>query len=184
MRYPVFSALLLALLAGTALAESGSVIRNTELRQKPFSDAAVVATVSSGAQVEILSRQGAWLNVSSNGQAGWVKMLSVRVGNGSSADAGSVIGQGVKVATTGSSGKTVTTGVKGLSEEELSHSQPDYAQLDRMKSYSTSPAEASKQAGQAKLTAVQVPEIPVSGTSSSSSGNSNQNPSSNPQMRR
>ncbi|WP_028452792.1 SH3 domain-containing protein [Chitinilyticum aquatile] len=183
MKIPFMAALLPALLTGAALAESGSVIRNTELRQKPFSDAAVVATVSSGTQVEILSRQGAWMNVSSNGQAGWVKMLSVRVGNGSSADAGSVIGQGVKVATTGSSGKTVTTGVKGLSEEELSHSQPDYGELERMKGFSTTPADAGKQANLARLTAVQVPEIAVSG-SSGSSGNGSQNPSSNPQMRR
>lgn len=169
MRYPVFSALLLALLAGTALAESGSVIRNTELRQKPFSDAAVVATVSSGTQVEILSRQGAWMNVSSNGQAGWVKMLSVRLSEGGSTDAGSALSQGIKVVTTGSSGKTVTTGVKGLSEEELTRAQPDYNELEQLNKLGVSAAEASKQAASAKLSANQVPAIAVSGARSSGS---------------
>ncbi|MBE9611011.1 SH3 domain-containing protein [Chitinilyticum piscinae] len=169
MRIPFMAALLPALLAGAAWAESGSVIRETELRQKPFSDASVVSKLATGATVDILNRQGAWMNVRSSGQEGWVKMLSVRLSEGGSTDAGSALSQGIKVVTTGSSGKTVSTGVKGLSEEELTRAQPDYNELEQLNKLGVSTAEASKQAASAKLSANQVPAIAVSGARSSGS---------------
>ncbi|WP_028456184.1 SH3 domain-containing protein [Chitinilyticum litopenaei] len=172
--YLAASLVLAGLWATQARAESGSVIRDADLRQKPFADAAVLSKLAVGAQVEILAREGAWMNVRSNGQEGWLKMLQVRLGSGGGTNAGAAVGQGLKVVTTGSSGKTVSTGVKGLSEEELAHAQPNYGELDKLKAFGSSGTEASRLAGQARLAAAQVPEIAVKGAAASSSdGNGN-----------
>lgn len=86
----------------------------------------------------------------SNGQVGWIKLLNVRTnGAGTSSNGAGTLGNVIK---TGSSGQTVTTGVKGLSAEQIEQAEPDFAEVKKMESYASSQAEAARLAQQAKLT--------------------------------
>ncbi|GGP23402.1 SH3 domain-containing protein [Silvimonas iriomotensis] len=159
-------------LAGNALAESGVLIRKSDLKQKPFLDAATTGSVASGSTVTITSRQGAWLQVkSASGQSGWVKLLNVRTSTAnSSGSVGGTLGTLGKVITTGSSGTTVTTGVKGLTSGEVTSTHPDPQQLSRLNSYATSSSQAAQSARSANLSRKNVPDISVTSTATSQGG--------------
>lgn len=137
------------LLSGLAAAEPGTLLRDGELRAKPFGDAEVLATVQAKASVDIVARQGAWAQVKSGSQTGWVRLLNVRTGSGQSGDAG--VGALASVFKTGSSGNTVTTGVKGLSEEKLGNAEPNPGEAKRLSQYRETEAGAQAYAKQAKL---------------------------------
>ena len=135
-------------------AETGSVVRAAELKQKPFFDAPKVADLAANATVEIVTRQGAWIEVKTkDGQTGWVKMLNVRTGNGEvkSGSTASGLLAGVSLFKTGSSGTTATTGVRGLSEEDLKNAQPNPAELEKLNGFGVSADEAAKFAKAGKL---------------------------------
>ena len=135
------------------IAQAGEVaylVRATDLKAKPFADAATVATLAEQSKLEVLARQASWMQVKSEAGAGWVKMLSVRMGNpgaagksgGKSGDSG--LGKLFNLATTGSSGSTVTTGVRGLSEEKLKNAQPNPEAFKILQSYALKKDEAQK----------------------------------------
>lgn len=148
-RPAIAAALAGLLLSGLAAAEPGTLLRDSELRAKPFGDADVLATVAAKASVDIVARQGAWAQVKSGGQTGWVRLLNVRTGSGQRGDAG--VGALASVFKTGSSGNTVTTGVKGLSEEKLGNAEPNPEEAKRLSQYRESEAGARAYAKQAKL---------------------------------
>ncbi len=136
-------------------AETAYMVRATELKAKPFADAATVAKLEEQSKVEVLSRQASWMQIKAEAGTGWVKMLSVRMGNpgaqpAKSGDSG--LGKIFNLATTGSSGSTVTTGVRGLSEEKLHNAQPNPADFKHMQGYAAKKEEAQKfaKAGQLK----------------------------------
>ncbi|QZA82002.1 SH3 domain-containing protein [Deefgea piscis] len=159
---PIVCALLL-LIAQSALADSGTVIRNSDLREKPFSDSRSIATLSSNSKIEIQKNQGAWMQVKTpQGQVGWIKLLNVRTQSGTRNNGLSTLGNVIK---TGSSGQTVTTGVKGLSAEQIQTAEPNMAEVNKMESYSSSNAEASRLARQAQLSPKKVAPLSNSNTS-------------------
>lgn len=149
------------LAAGVCAAEPGTLLRDSELRAKPFGDAAVVTELSAKASVDIVSRQGAWAQVKSGAQTGWVRLLNLRTSSGQRGDAG--VGALASVFKTGSSGTTVTTGVKGLSEEKLNNAAPDPAEAQRLNQYRENEGGARSFARQAKLAAQEVPFFDASG---------------------
>lgn len=147
--------LLPALLASSlACAESGTLMKDTELRAKPFGDAAVVTDLQAKSNVDILSRKGAWANVKAGSQSGWVRLLLLRTGSGERGDSG--VGALASMFRTGSSGSTVSTGVKGLSEEQLKDAKPDPAEVQQLDSYRDDAKDARRFAQQAKLNAREV----------------------------
>jgi hypothetical protein len=106
------------------------------LKSKPFADAETVANLAEKSGVEVLARQGSWNQVKANGATGWVKMLSLRFGDGAQKKAGdSGLGALFNVASTGSSGSTTTTGVRGLSEEKLRNPQPNPKALEHWENW-------------------------------------------------
>src|SRR4051812_45747084 len=105
--------LLLLLVPLTCVAEPATVIRATELKSEPASDATTVAQLTENTAVDALERKGGWTRVKSKSGDGWVKMLALRYG-GAAKSGDSGIGRLFSVARTGSSGTTVTTGVRGL----------------------------------------------------------------------
>jgi len=134
--------------------EVGYTLRATELKAKPFLDADTLATVPEKTAVEILTRQGAWMQIRTASAAqGWIRMLSVRLGSPDQKPPGgnllSALGVGARPrpATTA----TVTTGVRGFSEEDLANAKPDAAELEKMKSYAASAEQAAKLADSGKL---------------------------------
>lgn len=149
--------------SAVALAEPGSVTRATALKDKPFLDASTTAQLAAGSLVDIQQRQGAWMKVKTReGKTGWVKLLNIR--SGTAAAGGSTlggVGQIFNVAKTGSSGNTVTTGVKGLSAEQIKNARADPDELVRLQGYGISSADAQQFAKQTKLTAQKVTAIDV-----------------------
>ncbi|BCL76296.1 hypothetical protein JHS3_20320 [Jeongeupia sp. HS-3] len=171
-----FLIILLLGLANLAWAESGTLVRASELKQKPFTDAASSGKLATGARVDIVARQGAWMQVKSNGQSGWIKLLNVRTGSGKGGGGG--IGSIGSVLATGSSGTTVTTGVKGLSSEQIRNAKPNYGELKKLDGYDATRQSATNSATANGLKPRSVPYV-VSRATTSDNGNGN-----DPQNRR
>ena len=134
--------------AGATMAPTpASVLRETELKDKPFLDAKTLKRLPAKAAVVIVERSGGWLKVTSDGQQGWVRLLHV-----SSQPAGSSTARELesvaKIATgRGGSGNIVsTTGIRGLNEEQLRKAQADPEALRRLESYAVDRDRASEYA--------------------------------------
>lgn len=135
-----------------AAAETAITIKDTELKKEPFSDAPTLSTLPDKTTVEVLKRQGGWTQIKpATSNKGWVRMLNLRMGNGTAKQGDSGLGALFNVARSGSSGTTVTTGVRGLSEEDLRNARPNPDELKRMQNHSVSPAEATRFASAAQL---------------------------------
>ena len=151
--------LLIALMALCGMAQSAEtayLVRSTELKAKPFADAETLATLTEKSKVEVLTRQASWMQIKAEAGTGWVKMLSVRMDNpgaqpAKSGDSG--LGKIFNLATTGSSGSTVTTGVRGLSEEQLRNAQPNPEAFKTLQGYAVKREDAQKFAKSGQLKA-------------------------------
>ena len=134
----------LLLVAAPAMAqETGYAVRETEVKKEPFSDAQTVGTLAEKAQVKVLARQGGWMQVESGAQSGWVRMLSIRMSSGQSSFA-SGLKSLFSVARTGSSGQTVTTGVRGLDKEDIKNAKPNPEEVKKLAGFAASKADAEK----------------------------------------
>jgi hypothetical protein len=147
---------LLSLGAAAYAAERGNVIRPGQLKAQPFIDAATAADVAANQPVTILVRRGGWVQVESNGKQGWLRMLNVRLEANAAAQAAAPPKPkaGVSPASlfrTGSSGTTVTTGVKGIGEEDIQKAAPDPAQLAALATLAVPDSEAAANARQSGL---------------------------------
>ena len=143
-------ALAAALAAGAVMAESGTVLRATELRSKPQASAEVVAKLAAQQTVEITARQGAWAGLkTTDGVEGWARILNLRTGAGQG-NAGSG-DQLAAVFKTGSRGTSVATAVKGLSAEELMSASANHAEVALLDQYAASSGDASGFAAEVPL---------------------------------
>lgn len=148
--------------AGTALAgESGSMLKADQLRAKPFLDAKAVGTLAPGDRVEILQKQGGWLQVKTVKGGGWVRMLNVK--RGAARQGGGEVGElfGLASGRAGTGRVVATTGIRGLSEEELRAAQFDEAELRALESYAATRADAQRFAASGKLVPRTVDYLPA-----------------------
>ena len=147
------------------LAHAGEIahtVRSTELKAKPYSDADTLATLPEKKPVEVLTRKASWMQIRVDGTSGWVKMLSLRFGDAAQKKGGdSGLGTLFNVAQTGGSGSTVTTGVRGLSEENLKNPHPNPQALEELNRYAVNKRDAQRHAGSGKLSAHRVDYIPA-----------------------
>lgn len=143
----------LLMLAGQALAaESGTALKNDTLRREPYADAAATGTLARGAKVDILEKKGAWLRIKAPKASGWVRLLSVRRGAaGSGSEAAGVLG--LASGRTGTGQVVSTTGVRGLSAEELKSAKYDAQQVQALEAASVDAAQAQQFAAAGKLQA-------------------------------
>jgi hypothetical protein len=141
-----------------AHAEPATLVRAAELKAQPATDAATVTPLAADAAVDAGERNGGWVRVKTSGGAeGWVKMLALRYGGPGAVKRGdSGLAQAVNVARTGSSGTQVTTGVRGLDENDLKTAQPNPAELQKLKGYAESKDGSSRFAESGKLKAQRV----------------------------
>ena len=138
-------------------ADRGVVIRAGDIKVQPFIDAAPAATVAANDAVTVIDRKGAWMQVQAAGKTGWIRMLNVRLAAGDGTVAKkNEFGSTVAALRTGSSGKTVTTGVKGLGEEDLRNASVNFAELDKLGALAVDPGEATAIAGKSGLKESQV----------------------------
>jgi len=144
---------LLLLIPGFVLAEPATVIRATELKKDPASDAATVAQLAESATVEALERQGGWTRVKAGDAEGWVRMLALRYGAAAPKAGDTGLSQLFSVARTGTSGTQVTTGVRGLDAQMLANAQPNPAELAKLHGFAADRDAAAGFAAEGKLAA-------------------------------
>jgi hypothetical protein len=132
-------------------------IRSTELKAKPFSDAQTLTSLPPRSKVEVLVRQASWTQVKSASFIGWVKMLSLQLeANDQNKRGDNGLSSLFNVASTGRSSSTVTTGIRGLSEEQLKNTKPNPQALQAAKRYAVNRQEAQRYAAEGKLHAQSV----------------------------
>jgi hypothetical protein len=163
MRRAISVCLVVMLLFGATSAEAaekGLIIHAGDLMAQPFIDAAKTSAVTPNQPVTIIERRGAWANVESNGKTGWVRLLNVRLeprpgGTASGQASGSPpalsLNNPASLLRTGSSGKTVTTGVKGMDEEDIRNATPNLAELAVLDSLEVDAADARANAQKSSL---------------------------------
>ena len=150
---------LLLFLPLMAWAEPATVIRATDLKKDPATDAPTVTELAESTGVDALERRGGWTRVKAGAAEGWVKMLALRYGAAATAKQGDTgLSQLFNVARTGSSGTQVTTGVRGLDAEQITNAQPNAAELKKMQGYAATRATAASFASQGKLESHSVDE--------------------------
>lgn len=138
--------------------------RSTELKDRGAPDAKTVATLPENTAVKVLQRAGGWTKVDASGQTGYVRVFHLRfaavVEQGSQSAGGGFL-SGITSSITGS-GRTAkpttiaTTGVRGLSPEDLKNASPDMDALAKANSYRADKPAAERFAKDGKLASVKV----------------------------
>jgi hypothetical protein len=159
------SFLLVSLLAIAPLAaadEQALTNRATELRERGAADGKVVASLPENTSVKVLARGGAWTRVEANGQSGWVSVFALRfpaaveaASGGGNALSGltSFFGGGRPASKPAT---IATTGIRGLSPEDLQNASPDPVALAKAQGYRADRGTAERFAKDGKLATVNV----------------------------
>ena len=158
--------LLLAFLAAAPAAaqEQAFANRATELKERGSSEARTLATLDEGTPLTVLARSGGWTRVAAGGREGWVRVFHLRFPATAEASSGSTaegLASGLTSAlgfgrSRSQSATIATTGIRGLSPEELRQASPDTDELRRMHSFRADRAAAERFAREGRLTAVEV----------------------------
>lgn len=133
-------------------AETGTALKADTLRAQPFADAKSSGVLIKNEPLEILTKKGAWLQVKTKKSSGWVRLLSVK-----RTSTGNALKGTVDVATgRAGTGKVVsTTGIRGLSAEELKSAQFNETEIKKLESLAASKAAAQQFAASGGLSANQ-----------------------------
>lgn len=123
-----------------------TIVRATELKDKPATTARTLKKLAARTAVTVIQRQGGWLQVSAQGQQGWVRLLHVsaqpsNAGGGTAKDV-----EAAKRLATGRAGGgniVATSGIRGLNEEQLRSAAPDPAALAKLDGYAATDAQAA-----------------------------------------
>lgn len=148
---------ILALAGNTSASSKATAIKMDSLRAEPFADAKTVGSINKNDSVEILSKKGAWLQVKSKKTTGWVRLLSVKRGGATNNQSAS--GSGLSDIASGrtGTGKVVsTTGIRGLSAEELKAAKFNEEEMKKMESYQSTSSEAQSYAASGGLSATKM----------------------------
>jgi hypothetical protein len=128
-------------------ADTGYVIRATDLKAKPYLDADTMIRLPDRSPVEILVREGPWMQVKAQSKTGYVRMLQVRLNVSESAQVRKPPASSpVVTAANRPSGSRpiVTTGVRGFDEQGLKDAQPDPAAFALMVSFAATRQQAQQ----------------------------------------
>jgi hypothetical protein len=157
----LYALILYATLASPVYAwQVAYTVRSTEIKHLPYSDAATVGTLGEKASVNVMTRQGGWVKITSAKGNGWVRMLSLRGDSAAKRSGDTGLQSLINVGRSGSSGIAMTTGVRGLSEEDLNNARPNPAEFEKMQKYAVNKARAEKFARDAKLKSQQLDYLP------------------------
>ena len=154
--------LALALLSAASWGgDAGQTLAEVGLKGEPFADAQTVGTLPAKAAVEVIKRQGGWLQIkTAEGLSGWVKMTSIKLDGGGAAKSGNNgLVDAFKAAQTGRSGNTgvtVATGVRGLSPEDLKNANPNPDEVKKLDSFAATKSQTESLANKARLTSQKV----------------------------
>jgi Bacterial SH3 domain len=160
MKKKIFSLLVSStiLLAGmmnqATAAELGTALKADTLRAEPFADAKSAGSLTKNESVEILNKKGAWLQIKTTKNTGWVRLLSVkRASTGGNSIKGAVDVASGRAGT----GKVVsTTGIRGLSADELKAAKFNESEIKKLESYEVSASSAKQFASSGGLSATSI----------------------------
>jgi uncharacterized protein YgiM (DUF1202 family) len=159
MRHTSLLLATLLTLSGIAFAaETGTALKNDTLRKEPYADAASSGSIKRNDKVQILAKKGAWLQIKAGTSTGWVRLLSVKRGTSSSNEAAGVLG--LASGRTGTGKVVSTTGVRGLSEEELKDAKFDEAEVKQLEANTVSEADGKQFAAAGGLQARKLDYLP------------------------
>jgi SH3 domain-containing protein len=151
------------LLAPSAFAqEQAFANRATELKDRAAADARTVSAIAEGAPLKVLERAGGWTRVEAAGQQGWVRVFHLRFPATVQAgvESGGVMGNVTSALGFGrersKSTTLATTGVRGLTPEDLRNSRPDPEALRLLHSFRADTASAERFAREGRLAAVSI----------------------------
>lgn len=159
-----FGAVLLGVSATTpALAQEPlTTNRTTELRAAPDDSAAIVKQLAEKTPLLLQERKGAWSRVKSGNDTGWVRMMHLRggatvVADEKSASSGWLASFNRLLSDSGSNRATTqraqsaTVGIRGFSKEDVASAELNPAELEKLKRYQATDADANSLASQRRL---------------------------------
>jgi hypothetical protein len=161
--------LTLSLASGVALAAPGLALKDESLMAQPSATAAAVGKMSKGMSVDIVAKQGGWLQVKVGKAQGWVRLLSVRAGSGGAGGDGLAGVAGVAGAVTQKSDPSrvvAVAGVRGLNEEDLKGAKFNAEEMNRLEAYTVSASQAQAFADKSGLKSLKVKSLPKPETAS------------------
>ena len=126
-----------------------TVMRDTELKAKPSLDARTLAELPVRTPVTIVDRHGGWFAVFHGDTRGWVRLLHVSSQPpGTHGPIPPELEQAARVATgrEGGGNIIVTTGTRGLSEEQLRQAEANTDELRRLEEQGVEDHEAERHA--------------------------------------
>lgn len=166
MPKPLFAALLLLatlqISSPPALAaEAGVALKTDNLRAEPYADARTVGSFVKNEKLQILGKQGAWLKVKTAKTTGWVRLLSVK--RGTSTATGSTTSGALSVASgrAGTGQVVATTGVRGLSEQDLKSAKFSEEQINKLESQTLSTSQGKQFADAGGLKVIKFNYLPA-----------------------
>lgn len=125
--------------------ETGRTRVDADLMAAPYRDAKSAGNLPGNTHVDVLERKGSWVHVTASGKDGWMRLHQVRIGDGTEQKGSSGISALWNIGTTGRSGTqgiVATTGVRGMSADQLKNAKPDPKQLEKLEQYRASDAQA------------------------------------------
>jgi len=163
-------AVLMLLASLTAFAQGDAFTnRSTDLKDKADAGATTLATLPENTAVKVVARAGAWTRVEAWGQAGFVRVFHLRFPatvEGASSSGGNPlksIGGFLTGQKQDESAKLASTGVRGLSKEDVKNASPDEAALKSIQSYRADRPGAERFAKEGKLAAVKIDDAAKGG---------------------
>jgi hypothetical protein len=145
--------LILYALASPILAlagDAGVALKADVVRAEPFADAKTVGTISKNENLGIISKKGAWLQIKTKKSAGWVRLLSVK--RGASSGSGSSVAD-IASGRAGTGQVVSTTGIRGLSAEDLKAAKFNEDEMKKMESHTLSAGDGQSFASAGGLSA-------------------------------
>ena len=162
MKAIIYFVLLACAALGAAAQEQAFTNRSTEMKETASADAKTVASLPESTPVKVLARQGAWTRVDASGKQGFVRVFHLRFPatvEASSSSGGSMlagVGSALGFGRDDKKANLATTGIRGLSPEDLKNAAPNAEALSRAQSYRADRPAAERFAREGKLTPVQV----------------------------
>lgn len=158
IRTIVLCSLIFAQIPNLAYAAPATVVHSSQFRSKPLIDAPILATIAEGESVELLGNDGGWSRIkTSDGKIGFVRLLNIRPVTAGKSNSAAGIGTLGNVVRTGSTGAIATTGVKGMTKDDVAKSTPNPAEVSQMERYAISTDQARNAAKSVKLAEQAVP---------------------------
>ncbi|HEY0721898.1 MAG TPA: SH3 domain-containing protein [Gammaproteobacteria bacterium] len=148
------------------LAQTATLLRDSELKSEPFSNASRVTAMKAKQTIEVGERRGGWYQAkTSTGQTGWVRLTAVLLGSGQAkGDSGlASTAQFLQSGRSGSSGVTAATGIRGLDSADVVNAKPDPEAVAKLDGLQVGSDETRRFAAEANLSSQKIGYQPAAG---------------------